>query len=922
MTRIAPVQHTQHDGCHDSDDSPSFRAQQRRDSWGKQRGSVTMQSISSIVDEVDDSSDEDDHETHREATEVCKISELLQEHCGTPNWEDSAVSKTISDIPYKGRKYKGKLLHVAALSRENEHHLLVERLLDLKAKPDEPAHGDWPGVAVSGVEVQPIHLAAAVGNLDVVRSLLRHGADVDAQSKHDARDHYTALHDAVWFSHDEVVIYLMRKDANLDIQNTKGETPLHLAVRSHDLPIVKHLMKQGANPKIPANGGETAIHLAMQFCPETFGIVADKSMKSLLMAAKVGGADEHLAFRTIVGKDGQLKPAWQKALKKESDSAPDLFLEQILTLCKRSPLAAVALLEGLATEPAAVHTQYTVPKTASVHEKFFPTALLENTQWPDPTSSEGQKQMSWMTHLCNGKPDDVLHPHAVGASASEDDEDEQLVSMRVLSVRGLVNPDFLEVIADADENGECLCQSIVSLAVMSYCWTGFAKATAIANTIYRSLAVALLTCSVFLKIVPTESNLFLNQVCWNGVAAIVTFELLCSLILLAKVMIRALTGSFLEAMRNNVTNFLEWVFNGVSFYMICVSAQEGFDLCAVPSLAALTLLVRWLLLAWSLRTVDGVGQILLPIILASFEPVKGVLLVALFGFIAFFTAFLALGSAAAQNVNVLSVLINTMRLLLLSDGDGIDAVLRAFGDDEAEFQLVGVAFLAAAIFMFVIVILNLLIAAYGEASLKDGEVKFRQQLAQVCLNAWRRPSWPFGFSACRLPDGNVFFVYIAVMFIGVGGWILLFAFARDYAAICGWPALALLMGDCILNQKPWQDENEEGTRLLHLWMCHQKKLEHAQRQTLARLDEPRDHYKKLSRRLDVRHRKLHRKMDEMMGTQRATKTNQLPPVAQAPQQENEHCHSCHSVYMADALFCSRCGQKRCMVGEREDQLLE
>eukprot|EP00930_Biecheleria_cincta_P014552 TRINITY_DN12471_c0_g1_i2.p1 TRINITY_DN12471_c0_g1~~TRINITY_DN12471_c0_g1_i2.p1 ORF type:complete len:966 (+),score=178.82 TRINITY_DN12471_c0_g1_i2:77-2974(+) len=843
------------DGCQQVD-----RAHHQRYSVSS-KSALSLNSLYSVVNEADESSsDEDDQETGRAATEVDRIHELLQEHSGKMRDGASALVPDIGNIPYKRRFYTGSLLHVAALSHES--HGLLEKLLQMKADANESAHGEWPGVA-SKLKVQPIHLAAAVGNLDALRSLIHHRVEVDAQSKHDQNDHYTALHNAVWFSNDEAVQYLIRKKANVDIQNTKGETPLHLAVKSHDLPIVRQLVMARAKWTTQAKDGATCVDLAIQCCPEALSMTTEKSMKTLLQIAKVG-ADEHMAYKTIIGKDGKLKEAWQKAMKDESARSPDTFLEDTLKLCKQSPLAAATLLDGLAVEPAAANPQYGVPKTARVHLKFFPTALLEDMEWPDPTCLDGQKQSRWMRQLCNAKPADLLQPSATtrATACEQDDEDEQLVSIKVVVVKGLVCPEFLEVIAGADENGDRICQSIVSLAVMNFCWLHFARATAVSNIIYRLLAVALMTCSVFLEIVPNDAPLFLKQACWNVVAAIISYEVLHSLVSLAKVMYQAISKSFLETVRHNITNLCEWIFNGVSFYMIYISAQQGFDVCAVPPLAAVTLLVRWLLLAWSLRTVDGVGQILLPIIFASFEPVKGVLLVAFFGFLAFFSAFLTLGSQV-ENLSILGVLINTMRLLLLGDGDGIDAVLRAFGDDEAEFQLIGVVFLAAAIFMFVIVILNLLIAAYGEASLKDGEIKFRQQRARVCLNGWNMPSWPFGCSVLRLPDGNIVSVYLAVILIGLLGWTILFALARDHAAICGWPAMALFLGDCILNQKPWPD-TEDGPRLLHLWMCYQQKLENEHRQNSETQDSHQDHYKKLSRRLDMRHRKLHRKMAQMM----------------------------------------------------------
>ena len=85
--------------------------------------------------------------------------------------------------------------------------------------------------------------AAALGELDVVRSLLDAGADIE--TKCDVRGN-TPLYGAVVNNHPRVVEFLLAHNANASHVNDEGWTPLGCAAVYADLQVVKALLKAGA----------------------------------------------------------------------------------------------------------------------------------------------------------------------------------------------------------------------------------------------------------------------------------------------------------------------------------------------------------------------------------------------------------------------------------------------------------------------------------------------------------------------------------------------------------------------------------------------------------------------------------------------------------------------------------------------------
>lgn len=80
----------------------------------------------------------------------------------------------------------------------------------------------------------PLHLAAARGDLNMVRLLLDASADCDART--DEGD--TPLCCAVFWSHPEVIIELLKRGADRTLANDRGKTPLALALELQRPPAV------------------------------------------------------------------------------------------------------------------------------------------------------------------------------------------------------------------------------------------------------------------------------------------------------------------------------------------------------------------------------------------------------------------------------------------------------------------------------------------------------------------------------------------------------------------------------------------------------------------------------------------------------------------------------------------------------------
>ena len=146
------------------------------------------------------------------------------------------------------------IMHWAALEGQLEvisFYILDDRLDD--KNPPEILHGRTP-----------LHHAAQMGYLEVVRAIAAVISDSNPKDSHDV----TPLHLAAQNGHLKIVEYMCDNYvSNVDIKTDSFydfQTPLHVASRGGHLDVVTSLIQKDADPKIRTINGQTAYDLAIE----------------------------------------------------------------------------------------------------------------------------------------------------------------------------------------------------------------------------------------------------------------------------------------------------------------------------------------------------------------------------------------------------------------------------------------------------------------------------------------------------------------------------------------------------------------------------------------------------------------------------------------------------------------------------------
>ncbi|CAG9861786.1 unnamed protein product [Phyllotreta striolata] len=145
-------------------------------------------------------------------------------------------------------------LHVAARLGQAQ---VVKVLLENGANADQADVDGWT----------PLRAAAWGGHTEVVELLVQHGCALDSVDA----EHRTALRAAAWSGHEEIVKILLRRGADANSTDHEGRTALIAAAYMGHSDIVEHLLNAGADVDHADADGRTALSVAALCAPRAPG---------------------------------------------------------------------------------------------------------------------------------------------------------------------------------------------------------------------------------------------------------------------------------------------------------------------------------------------------------------------------------------------------------------------------------------------------------------------------------------------------------------------------------------------------------------------------------------------------------------------------------------------------------------------------
>lgn len=106
--------------------------------------------------------------------------------------------------------------------------------------------------------------ACAEGNLEMVKQLVRDGANVNCKTSIGRTDGNTPLDISCFHANYDIFKFLIEKGADFKKMETDGWTYLHTASEGGNLDIIKYLIKNGIHIQSKTSNGRTPLHEACQ----------------------------------------------------------------------------------------------------------------------------------------------------------------------------------------------------------------------------------------------------------------------------------------------------------------------------------------------------------------------------------------------------------------------------------------------------------------------------------------------------------------------------------------------------------------------------------------------------------------------------------------------------------------------------------
>lgn len=754
---------------------------------------------------------------------------------------------------FKQRKSEGTALHVAA-AHENGEALLASPL-GKRADPNQEfyysSRGD-PGSA------QAIHLASARGLNRNIQALVDGGASVNAVSKVNGKDNFTALHEAAAYGLRSTASFLLKLKADPNATNFKKKTPLHNAARQGDTRLCLDLKNANADLKAQDHHGATPVILAVErgrFRFDKLFILMDRSLEDLLVVSQLCASVGSEVMRD--NSTHRVHPEWTKALAREAQLWPVWATDHWMEIMNNSPGAGEDILDVLSVRPEAEnHTYNPVPRRARLPPncpmlccyerkniwdwnsswKAFPkwqsdlcpgvkSGFLENQR----SSSSGalEKLTSWFIRR-GGSSSANAQVMSLSASLPQKSntrqeatatktEGNELVPVKVrqLKLPGIINPDVMDILAfTANHN---VLRKPAGQAIIGYAWDHVARYYYLTYVFYQVVVIG----NLVVEVAMPSRTFWGGRVRWSLLAVLAHLELfyefweMCGFI------------CYLQHGQQRYLTKIENLYNWASIAMLMVLVYMTIDahsLQDMPIMLALLILFRWIQLTWSCRAFGLVGEKILPIMQASFSAhIAGILVVTFCVLLGFLHGAMAL-ELGSELPHHYAVVLNSLKLLLLGDGDGIDMAL-GLGSAEEGGNFITFIFLFVAMVVFCVCVLNLFIAVHGEAydsAQEKAFTTFLQERAGICLHCLLRPSWP---PSCCLTwrVNHRILVYFSLQLVSLTAWALMLREPSiNVLAPTALLGASAMLGDAILVQRPWI--KSQGDKY-YLWMCYQESFE-------------------------------------------------------------------------------------------------
>ena len=204
--------------------------------------------------------------------------------CGPPEEDSKSPSDSQAD-PNENTEDRASIKYATAQDLDLQSEAKGTKLLE-NIKKDEPLDDSRHPAGDDGINLEernefdqtPLIIAASSGKVDVVKSLVQHGANVEAKDQEGA----TALHVAIEKARWSVVSFLLQPETHelneatkLDVNSPDnlGRTPLHSCALlncsdKHTVTAIQQLLGLGADVNVRDKGDHTPLYYASKGPPK------------------------------------------------------------------------------------------------------------------------------------------------------------------------------------------------------------------------------------------------------------------------------------------------------------------------------------------------------------------------------------------------------------------------------------------------------------------------------------------------------------------------------------------------------------------------------------------------------------------------------------------------------------------------------